>query len=57
MENGTFVVIAVEQGIHRAVWILGMHGTVEILRPGWRITSAEKVVHLYTQLVFCEQLL
>jgi hypothetical protein len=33
MERGTFVLLAVEQAIQRAVWILEMDGTVEILEP------------------------
>jgi hypothetical protein len=57
MERGTFVFMAAEQGIQRAVWILKVDGTDEILGPEYRITSAEQVAHLSTQLVFCEQLL
>jgi len=50
--------MAAEQGIQRAVWILEVDGSVEILGPEMqRVTPAEQVAHLSTQLVFCEQLL
>jgi len=47
MERGTFVFMAAEQGIQRAVWILEVDGTVEILGPECRGS------HLQNKLLIC----
>jgi len=47
MERGTFVFMAAEQGIQRAVWILEVDGTVEILGPECRGS------HLQNKLPIC----